>query len=265
MLLSNPIVDYVSLLKPLKKPKIWFYLAWIDVLNQYRRSLLGPFWILLSLIIFSTALSSVYSGLFDIAFKQYITYVTTGMIAWQWASAILVNTGTIYTANTGLLKDYPTDKAYFIWSHVTSQIIVFFHQLPLVVVFYLLGLLHLSWNILYLIPSLILVFAINLGVGAIFAVAVNRYRDLNRILGSLTMIIMMTTPIFWMPSSLASSHTLIYEMNPFYYIIEVIRDPLMGKPANPHIYLVTTLMAMALLAIGSIVHKRHSQAVVFRL
>jgi ABC-type polysaccharide/polyol phosphate export permease len=266
MLLNAENPTLLSLIRPITKPKIWFYLAWVDTINQYRRTVFGPFWILLSLIIFSVAMGTVYSGLFDIAFKQYITYITTGMIGWNWANAILIGTGTIYTANASLLNDYPTNKAYLLWSSVTTQLIIFLHQLPLVIFFFAMGLTPFNHNILYLIPSLIIVFAINLGAGAILAIVVNRYRDLNRILGSLTIIIMLTTPIFWMPNMVGEgARSLAYLLNPFYYIVEIIRDPLLGKAPNPFNYTVASLMALGLLITGSVIHKKYSPFVVFRL
>ena len=265
MLLTSPPLDSLSLVRPIVYPKIWLYLAWMDTVNQYRRTIFGPFWILLSLIIFSVCMGSVYSGLFSIAFNQYISYVTAGMIGWNWAAAILVTSGTVYTANAGMLSDYPTNKAYLLWSHVMSQFVIFVHQLPLMTLFYLIGLLPVSTNMLYLIPSLALVFMINLGAGSMLSIVVNRYRDLNRIMGSLVIIIMMTTPIFWMPTMFEGHRSLIYLLNPFYYIIEIIRDPLLGKPPNLLNYTVASLMALVFMVAGSIIHKKYSPSVVFRL
>ena len=266
MLLSPARPDLLALLRPITRPRIWLYLAWLETVNQYRRTVIGPFWILLSLLIFTVAMGSVYSGLFSIAFNQYITYITTGMIGWNWANAILINSGSIYTSNAGLLLDYPTNKSYLIWSNVMSQFIIFLHQLPLVVLFYIIGLVPLSHNLIYLLPSILIVFAINIGAGAIMSIVVNRYRDLNRILTSFTIIIMLTTPIFWVPTMVGEGlRSLSYRLNPFYYIVEIIRDPLLGKAPNPMHYLISTIMALVLLLLGSMIHKNYSKFVVFRL
>jgi len=265
MLLTPSRPSYFSLVGPIAKPRIWFYLAWIETINQYRRTLFGPFWILLNLIIFTVAMGSVYSGLFSIDFSKYITYLATGMIGWNWASAILLSAGSVYTANAGLLLDYPTNKAYLVWSHVMAQLIVFIHQIPLVVLFYVFGLLQLSYNLLYIIPSLIIVFAINLGAASILGILVNRYRDLNRIFNSLTIIIMLTTPIFWVATMAQGYRALVYQLNPFYYIVEILRSPLLGNPPNAMHYLVAGAMAVILVLLGSWVHKKYSKFTVFRL
>lgn len=265
MLQSSLDLTFSSLMAPLARPRIWFYLAWLETLNQYRRTVLGPFWILISLVVFSVAMGSVYSGLFSVDFKQYVSYITTGMMGWNWANAILIASGVVYTQNASMLLDYPTDKAYLLWSHVMAQLLVFLHQLPLIVLFYLLGLVPLTWNVLYLIPSLILVFLINLGAASMLAILVNRYRDLNRILTSFTIIIMMTTPIFWMPSMAGGVPPVLYLLNPFYYIIEILREPMLGHAPSALLYGVSSAMALLLLLFGSIAHKRYSKFVVFRL
>src|SRR4051812_8087400 len=132
---QNLTLDSFSLIKPIMKPKIWLYLAYVSIVNEYRRTLLGPIWILLNLIIFSLSISAVYSGLFSLAYFDYMAYMTTSMIGWMWASAILVNSGMVYISNCGILLDHPTDKAYLIWSHTMTQFIVFLHQLPFVFLF----------------------------------------------------------------------------------------------------------------------------------
>lgn len=265
-MLQNPtFLDFFSLLRPIRKPKIWFYLAYTATINEYRRTLLGPLWILLSLIIFSLSIGFVYSELFSIAYFKYVVYMTTGMIAWNWASAILISSGLIYVVNSGMLLDHPVDKAYLVWSHAMSQLIIFLHQVPLVLLFYVLGAIEINANVLYIIPSLVIVFIINIGVAASVSILVTRYRDIHKILSSLVVIIMITTPIFWSPEMVSGSRALLYFLNPFYYIVEIIRDPLLGNAPSAFEYLVASMIAGVFLAIGAIMHKKCSRHIVFRL
>ncbi len=265
MLQQNAKLDLLSLFRPIKSPKIWFHLSYINTINEYRRTLLGPLWILLSLVIFTLAVGAVYSGLFSVAYFDYITFMAGGMIAWNWAAAILLSSGMVYLTSAGIIMDQPVDKAYLIWSHAMSNFIVFLHQIPLFLLFYLVGKAPLNSNFLYIIPSLLIIFLMNIGVAAIFGVLVSRYRDLNKILGSLVIIIMIVTPIFWKPEMVTGVRALVYYMNPFYYIVEIIRDPLMGENPGAFNYLVSSLIAIASLAIGAVVHKRYSKYVVFWL
>ena len=265
MMQLNKPLDIFSLLRPLEKPRVWIYVAYVTIVNEYRRTLLGPVWILLSLIIFAFAIGSVYSGLFDIGYFEYVEYMTTGMIGWIWASNILVASGMVYLNNSSLIMDHPTDKAYLIWAHAVSQVIVFLHQLPFIMLFMIFGDIPVGINTLFIIPSILIVFTINIGVAAILSILVTRYRDLQKIISSLVIIIMITTPIFWKPDMIEGVRKLLYLLNPFYYIVEIIRDPLLGKDPNWHNYGVALSIAIVALVLGSYVHKHHSPSVVFRL
>lgn len=265
MLYQNPVLDFFSLLRPIRKPRIWLYLAYLSILNEYRRTLLGPLWILLSLVIFSLAIGSVYSGLFSIGYFEYIEYMATGMIGWNWIGAIIISSGMIYVTNSGLLLNQPTDKAYLIWAHAMSQFITLLHQLPFIFLFYLFGALPVNVNVLYIIPSLAIMFFINIGAAAILSVVVTRYRDLHKILTSLVIIIMIMTPIFWKPDMVTGGRALTYLLNPFYYMVEIIRNPLLGKDPVMFNYAVSCAIAVIVMVLGCYVHKKYSKYVVFRL
>jgi ABC-type polysaccharide/polyol phosphate export permease len=265
MLYNHSKLDFWSLLRPVSKPRIWFYLAYASVVNEYRRTLLGPVWILLNLMIFALSIGVVYSGLFSIEYFDYIAYMSASMIGWIWASAILVNSGMVYISNSNILVDHPTDKAYLIWSHVMTQLVVFLHQLPFMFFFYAFGKIELNWNMLYIFPSLAILFAINIGAASILSIIVTRYRDFHKILNSLVVIIMVTTPIFWKPEMVTGARQLIYLLNPFYYIVEIIRDPLLGKYPGTMTYMVACILMILTVLLGCLMHKKYSKTIVFRL
>lgn len=265
MLIANSKLTFLSLLNPATKPRIWLYLAYTAIVNEYRRTMIGPFWILLNLVFFSLSVGVVYSGLFSIEYFEYVVYMATGMIGWLWASAILINGGMVYISNSGLLLDHPTDKAYLIWSYAAGQFLIFLHQLPFIALFYLLGYIPLSVNLLYILPSVLIVFTINIGAASVLSILVTRYRDFHKILSSLTIIIMISTPIFWKPQMVDGVRQLVYLLNPFYYIVEILRDPLLGKAPALFEYGVAAVIAATLLLLGCYMHKKYSNVIIFRL
>jgi len=64
-----------------------------------------------------------------------------------------------------------------------------------------------------------------------------RFRDVPLIVGSVMQVAFFLTPIFWTPSSLPN-RALFVNLNPFYYLIEIIRMPLLGKTPPLSIWLV---------------------------
>jgi lipopolysaccharide transport system permease protein len=265
MFQQSSSLGFFSLLSPIRKPKIWFYLAYLGIRNEYRRTLLGPVWILLSLVIFAASMSVVYSGLFSIEYFDYLAYISTGMMAWTWVGALLMTSGMVYIQNGGILADHPVEKSYLIWSQVMNQFMVFLHQIPFMLLFYVFGGVPLNENTVYLIPSLMLMFLLNIGVAGALSIVVTRYRDLQKILSSLVVIVMVLTPIFWKPEMITGARALTYLLNPFYYMVEILRDPLLGRAPSLHSYSVAGAMTVIALVAGCVMHRRYSRVIIFRL
>lgn len=99
-------------------PKVWIGLGWSDIVQSYRRTVLGPLWISLNLAIIAVAVTVVYGALFAIPSADYGSYVVCGMIAWFWVSALLTEVGNTFINNSSFIKSMPVDKAVFIWATV---------------------------------------------------------------------------------------------------------------------------------------------------
>jgi ABC-type polysaccharide/polyol phosphate export permease len=71
-----------------------------------------------------------------------------------------------------------------------------------------------------------------------------RFRDLPLIVANGVQIIFMITPIMWKPSQLTGERYLVAQLNPFHYLVDVLRLPLLGEmpPAS------TWLMAVIIIA-----------------
>ncbi len=63
-----------DLLAGLLKPSLWWALAWLDIKQRYRRSLLGPFWITASTAVMVSAMGPRYGTLLSQAFDTYLPY-----------------------------------------------------------------------------------------------------------------------------------------------------------------------------------------------
>ena len=69
--------------------RLWFYMASNDIRLRYRGSTLGPIWITLTMVIFISALSIVYSRLFNQNLYEYIPFLTCGILIWTYISSII--------------------------------------------------------------------------------------------------------------------------------------------------------------------------------
>ena len=95
-LAGSPPVRHASLGRPLPRATLalrdfgdglvhwwlWGLVAWVDIKQRYRGSVLGPFWLTLSTAIMIGSLGALYSRLFHMDIQTYLPYLSLGILAW---------------------------------------------------------------------------------------------------------------------------------------------------------------------------------------
>ena len=74
--LANAVTD---LIEGLERWELWSTLGWHDIRQRYRRSVVGPFWLTLSMGVMVAGLAYLYAGLMGQNIKTYLPYVSLGM------------------------------------------------------------------------------------------------------------------------------------------------------------------------------------------
>jgi ABC-type polysaccharide/polyol phosphate export permease len=256
--------DYLGIVAgPLTKPRIWLSLGWLDVIQNYRRTFLGPFWIILQMVIFSIAMTVVLASMFGVPTEDYAAHVVTGMIAWTWISAVVLEGGGTFLVYGQYIKSVPFDKAHFIWASAFKQVVIFAHNLVVYAGLVVLGVVEINLYTLMIFPSLLLMFLMSLPLLAVVAIMFSRYRDMQKLVSSSIIIVLMLTPIFWLPEFITGWRTAIYIFNPIYYVVEIIRKPLMGLPVSGTAYLVVSALTFTFWVLGAFCYKRYHRFVIF--
>lgn len=248
---------------PLKRPKIWMNLAWSDVVQSYRRTIFGPFWITMNLVIFAVAMTLILGSVFKVPTESYAGYVLCGMMAWMWISAMLNDVGNTFLVYSQFVKSVPIDKSHFIWAAVAKQAVVLAHQLIVYAGVVVVGLVQPTLWTLLAIPAFVLLFLMSIPFAAVAAILFTRYRDLPRLISGSMIIIMMMTPIFWKPDMISGWRSAFVYLNPVYYVIDLVRSPLLGQPLSLLTVAVTVLLTVLLWVVGASFYSRYQRYVVF--
>lgn len=66
----------------IKAYPIWTTLAWQDIRQRYRRSVLGPFWITLTMVVTIAGMGPLYGALLNIKTEEFVPYLALGIITW---------------------------------------------------------------------------------------------------------------------------------------------------------------------------------------
>lgn len=212
------------------KWRIWLMLAYQDIKLRYRRSVLGPFWLSLSMAITVYSMGFLYGRLFHADLQHYYPFLVAGMLTWTLIASILTELTDTFITSDGLIKQIKLPYSLYIHRVVARNIIIFFHNLIVIIPIYILFSLgaKLNFYTLLMIPGLALIYLNALLYGLVLAIIGARYRDVSQIIKSLVNVVFFVTPIMWTPMILPAHNRIFVYINPFYSFIELIRAPLIG-------------------------------------
>ncbi|MFT6671044.1 MAG: ABC-2 type transport system permease protein/lipopolysaccharide transport system permease protein, partial [Afipia broomeae] len=83
---------------------LWGKLGWNDILQRYRRSLLGPLWLTASMAVMVVSLGLVYSKIFKAELRDFMPFLCVGLLVWGYISAILSESGALFTGAESYIK-----------------------------------------------------------------------------------------------------------------------------------------------------------------
>ncbi|MGH3761776.1 galactan export ABC transporter permease subunit Wzm/RfbD [Actinophytocola sp.] len=248
-----------------KQRELWGHLGWQDIKQRYRRSVIGPLWITLSMAITAVGLGLLYSQLFGAQISTFLPYITVGFIVWNFMLGCLTEGTDTFIRNEGLIKHLPAPVTVYALRTVWRLTLMFAHNLLVyfvVVSIYWFDLTKtgyeitpggspqpgISWAILLAVPAFV-VLAINGGwVAILFGIISTRYRDIPPVITSLSSLMFFMTPIVWTTDILTRFSAkggetggwriLVAELNPLYHYMQILRAPLIGNAQSWHHWVV---------------------------
>ena len=223
--------------------KLISYLSWTDIKARYARSILGPFWLVLTTLISVVGLGYVWSTLFDIEKSIFIPFLSVGLVVWQLLSIAVIEATTVYSANNGVMRNTNNPLLVFPFAMLARNCIVFAHNIVVLLLVYCFYPPHFTFYTLLVIPGFILVIINMAWLVTLVAILGARYRDIGPAITSFMTILFFFCPIMYKPEQLGIKSYLLW-YNPFSYMITVIRDPLAGVAAPLFIYLTLIVMSV---------------------
>lgn len=224
--------------------RLWGKLGWNDILQRYRRSLLGPLWLTASMAIMVISLGLVYSKIFKAELHDFIPFLCVGLLIWNYIAAILSESGTLFTGAESYIKQIRLPYSVYVLRFMWSKIIIFAHNF---IIYFAVLIYFQIWPggvALYAIPGFLLV-TLNGALASMYlGMTSARFRDIPQIIGSAIQIVFFITPIMWKPE-LLSEHSSLMTFNPFFHLIEIVRAPLLGQLPSLLNYMAVVLITFA--------------------
>lgn len=209
-------------------------LGWQDVAQRYRRSSVGAFWLTINMGVLIGAMGLIFGTIFRSPMSEFLPFICVGLILWGYFSQ-LINEGCLsFISNTETMLQLPLPFFTYVLRTWWRNSIILFHNIIIFPIVLLLFGKFMGWTALLVFPAFFLVSLNLLWMMVVLAVVCTRYRDLTQIIQNVMQVGMYVTPIMWQPHQLpADKSMLMLDLNPFYHLVSVIREPLLGQMGTP--------------------------------
>lgn len=205
-------------------------MAWQDIRQRYRRSVLGPFWLTISMSVMILTLGFLYSQLFNLAIDAYLPFLTLGLLFWTFISTVITEGSLCFIEAEPIIRQVRMPFSIHVYRTICRNLIILGHNAVVYVAVVLYFRLPLSAESLMVLPGLVVLVLNGIWVSLLLGMISARFRDVIPIVASLVQIWFFITPIFWDPSSLGNRHLWLVDFNPVYAMVEIVRAPLLGQP-----------------------------------
>src|SRR5262245_26772007 len=240
---------------------IWGRLGWHDIKQRYRRSVLGPFWLTLSAAIFIGTIGMLYGAFFDQETSEYLPFLAIGVIVWTLLAGSMNEACVVFVQAEQIIKQVKLPLTTHVCRMLYRNVLVFMHNLLIVPVVLVATGKGLSWHVVLLPLSFLLLLLNCLWSALMLGIVCTRYRDIPPIVANGLQIAFFLSPIIWVPSIL-SHRTRVADYNPVYHLVELFRAPLMEAriPVASFIVCILTALAGSLLCWALLARYRHRVA-----
>lgn len=235
----------IDIFSAMKRYSLIGMLGWQDVRQRYRRSAVGPFWLTISMGVMIGTIGIVFGQIFNSPMHEFLPFLAAGMIFWGYMVTVITDGCMCFISSEGIIKQLPIPLFVHILRMLWRNVIILAHNIVILpLVFFAVGK-PVSSEALLCIPGLVLL-SINLAwVALLLAIICARYRDLPQIINSVLLVIFYITPIMWMPNMLPQrAGRYMLDMNPFYYLLEIVRAPLLSQMPTMTDWVVSLAIAL---------------------
>lgn len=215
-------------LKALENWPVWTMMGWLDIRQRYRRSVLGQFWLTLSMLIAILALGFLYGHLFKVDTHEFIPYLGIGFVLWGMISSTVNEGCTTFINSAPMIRQVKLPLMFHVFRLLWRNVVIFAHNAIIIVGLMFYYEISPTLNIIWVMVGLILL-VLNLSwISLLLGMLAARFRDVPLIVQNLIQVSFFITPINWKPEMLGQ-RAYLNEYNPFYHALEIVRAPLLGQ------------------------------------
>ncbi len=241
-------------------------LGWQDVAQRYRRSRVGAFWLTINMGVLIGALGLVFGTIFNSPMNEFLPFICVGLIFWGYYTQIVSEGCTGFISNSEIILQLDIPFFTYILRVWYRNSVILLHNLVIFPIVLLIFWKSIGISALWVIPGFVLVTLNMTWMALILAILCTRYRDLIQIVQNIMQVMLYVTPIMWMPNHLPQSASRgMLDFNPFFHLISVVRNPLLGEVVTATNWAAAIGIAVVGWTIGLLLLKKYRARIAYWL
>ena len=215
----------------LREPAFWGYSSWLDILVKYRRTSIGPVWMVLPPFVFCVLLGTIYSQLMHFPPQHYLPFLGVGYLLWRVIIQVITESTSVLRNHKSFIFDGRVRLTDYFLRTLSKAMFYFIASVPILAgVFAWSDEMHVI-NLATLLVTMPFFLLGMLWIAAHLALFGARFPDTAEFTNTILIFAFLVTPILWYPQQAHGGHVLsmVTRANPAAHLINFVRDPLLGK------------------------------------
>jgi lipopolysaccharide transport system permease protein len=238
-----------------------------DFVIQYKQTILGPLWFIISPLISTIMYTFVFGNLANIGTDgiPFVLFYYSGTMLWTFFSGCFTDASNVFTNNVSLFGKVYFPRLTVPISNVitnTTRILVQFAMLLVFYVYYLVtgSSIFGSWQIVLFPFLFIWLAAVGTGMGIIISSLTTKYRDLKQLVAFALNLAMYATPVVYPLSQIPERFRWVGFVNPVCAPMELFRIWFFGAGTVPVEMIWSSVgLTIALVSFGLILFNQNEQ------
>ncbi|MDR2596402.1 MAG: ABC transporter permease [Treponema sp.] len=243
-----------------------------DFVTQYKQTILGPLWYIISPLISTVMYTFVFGRLANIGTDgiPYTLFYYSGTMLWTFFSGCFNDSSNVFINNANIFGKVYFPRLVVPINYVFSNSIKIMVQFVMLMAFFIYYLiigssgggtpLHPSWFMLFFPLLVVWLAAIGVGAGIIISSLTTKYRDLQRLVSFAIGLAMYATPVVYPLSEIPQRFSWVAYANPVCAPIELFRLWFFGSATVSNYMILASLgITVFLVIIGLILFNQNEQ------
>ena len=233
-----------------------------DFKKKYYKSVLGVVWTLLNPLLMMTVMTIVFSTLFRRSIEYFPVYYLCGYVMMSFNSMTTTQSLNCILNNSGLIRKIHVPNYMFCLATVgVNAFTMVISLIPMFLMILVTGAPVTPYLLLIPVP-LILLLIFTTGLSVALSITGVFFRDMKHLYSIITTVWMYATPTFYPISIIPQQYRFIWDLNPLYHYITMMRNLVLYRtiPSQQTLF-IATCYSLLMLVTGILVFKKYQDRI----